>query len=65
MAFRGPVISLTADQAVGRPGRRPEGPDLEYRVTGFVPPHTADDGLASFWLSEFQPGAWCSRASVT
>jgi hypothetical protein len=31
-------------------------------VTGHVPPHTVDDGLASFWLADFAPGEWRSSA---
>lgn len=32
-------------------------------MTGYVPPYTADDGLASFWLSDFAPGEWRSSAT--
>lgn len=57
--FYGHIVFLTSDQ-----GGRSSGPPTaeEYRVTAFVPPRTIDDGLASFWLSDFDPGAWRSRA---
>lgn len=32
-------------------------------MTGYVPPHTVDDGLASFWLADFAPGEWTSPAT--
>lgn len=56
--FFGHVVWLTAEQG-GRSSGPPHG---ELRATGFVPPHSADDGLASFWLSGFANGAWRSDA---
>lgn len=32
-------------------------------MTGYVPAHTAEDGLASFWLRDFLPGEWRSSAT--
>jgi hypothetical protein len=57
--FHGHVVWLTSDQG-GRSSGPPTG--AEYRVTGFVPPRTIEDGLASFWLVDFEPGAWRSPA---
>jgi hypothetical protein len=33
-----------------------------YAATAYVPPHTADTGLASFVLRNFDAGAWRSCA---
>ena len=61
--FRGWVVWLTADQ-----GGRNTGPPLPrsawpyYAATAYVPPHTADTGLASFVLRNFEAGAWRSPA---
>jgi hypothetical protein len=51
---------LTSEQG-GRSSGPPTGE--EYRVTGFVPPQTIEDGLASFWLRDFAPGKWRSSAT--
>jgi hypothetical protein len=58
--FHGHVVWLTSEQ-----GARSSGPPTgeEYRATGFVPPSTLDDGLASFWLRDFVPGEWRSTAT--
>jgi hypothetical protein len=61
--FRGWVIWLTAEQGgrdTGAPSPRPAWPF--YAATAYVPPHTADDGLASFVLRNFDAGAWRSGA---
>ena len=61
--FRGSVIWLTPEQ-----GGRETGPPVlcsawpYYAVTAYVPPHTADTGLASFILRNFDTGAWRSCA---
>ena len=61
--FRGSVIWLTPEQ-----GGRETGPPVlcsawpYYAVTAYVPPHTADTGLASFILRNFDAGAWRSHA---
>jgi hypothetical protein len=58
--FLGYVIWLTSEQS-----GRSSGPPTkdEYRATGFVPPYTAETGLASFWLRDFAPGTWRSSAT--
>lgn len=35
-----------------------------YAATAYVPPHTADTGLASFVLRNFDAGAWRSPAEA-
>ena len=61
--FRGSVIWLTPEQ-----GGRETGPPVlcsawpYYAVTAYVPPHTADTGLASYILRNFDGGAWRSHA---
>jgi hypothetical protein len=55
--FRGWVIWLTAEQGgrdTGPPPPRPAWPF--YAATAHVPPRTADDGLASFVLRNFDAG---------
>ncbi len=58
--FPGEVVWLTSDQG-GRPSGPPTGE--EYRATGYVPPFTAETGLASFWLKDFVAGSWRSAAT--
>ena len=61
--FRGSVIWLTPAQGgrtTGPPLPRPARP--YYAATAYVPPHTADTGLASFILRNFEAGAWRSHA---
>jgi hypothetical protein len=59
----GSVTWLTPEQ-----GGRKTGPPVPrtawpyYAVTAYVPPHTADTGLASFILRNFDAGAWRSYA---
>ena len=36
----------------------------EYRVTGYVPPHSVEGGLASFWLRDLAPGEWQGSCRV-
>ena len=61
--FHGLVIWLTPEQ-----GGRKTGPPVPgsawpyYAVTAYVPPRTADTGLASFILRNFHAGAWRSYA---
>jgi hypothetical protein len=61
--FRGSVIWLTPEQ-----GGRTTGPPEPgtawpyYAATAYVPPHTADSGLTSFILRNFETGAWRSHA---
>ena len=58
--IEGEVIWLTAEQ-----GGRETGPPKveEFQATAFVPPHTIDNGLASFFLKDFESGAWRSSAT--
>ncbi len=61
--FRGSVIWLTPEQGgrkTGPPVPRPGWP--YYAATAYVPPHTAQTGLASFILRNFDAGAWRSHA---
>jgi hypothetical protein len=61
--FRGWITWLTPEQ-----GGRETGPPIprttwpNYAATAYVPPHTADTGLASFVLRNFDAGAWRSYA---
>lgn len=61
--FRGWVTWLTPEQ-----GGRQTGPPIPrttwpyYAATAYVLPHTADTGLASFVLRNFDAGAWRSCA---
>jgi hypothetical protein len=61
--FRGWVIWLTPGQ-----GGRQAGPPIPRTTrhycaaTAYVPPHTADTGLASFVLRNFDAGTWRSPA---
>jgi hypothetical protein len=61
--FHGVLVWLTPEQG-GRAGG-PPAPHLDwphYAATAFVPPATADTGLASFVLRGFERAAWRSRA---
>jgi hypothetical protein len=62
--FRGTVVWLTLEQGgrVSGPPAPPAGED--YASTAFVPPRSVDEGLASFVLRGFQPGAWRSTAQA-
>lgn len=54
-----------ADSRTGRPHDRaaPASPGMAYyAATAYIPPHTADTGLASFILRNFDAGAWRSHA---
>jgi len=61
--FEGQVVWLTPEQG-GRDSGPPPPRDTwpHFAVTAFVPPHNADDGLASFVLRDFVERAWRSRA---
>jgi len=58
VTFEGEVVRLTPEQ-----GGRLSGPPTasEYPVTGFVPPSTIDNDLASFWRAGFKAGDWLRR----
>ncbi|WP_285490129.1 hypothetical protein [Amycolatopsis taiwanensis] len=60
--FRGRVVWLTAEQG-GRSSGPPRADDkVDYAANAFVPPHTAQSGLASFVLRNLTPGALVSLA---
>lgn len=60
--FGGEVVWLTPEQG-GRPkGPPPPSEDHDYAHTAYVPPHTAEAGMASFVLRGFAGGAWRSPA---
>lgn len=60
--FRGEVVWLTPEQG-GRASGTPVPSDAsDYAVTAFVPPHTVENGLASFALRGFTAGRWRSGA---
>ena len=64
LPFLGRVVWLTADQG-GRSSGPPVTPaEHDYAATGFVPPHTAETGLASFVLKTEHPGSWTSAAEA-
>lgn len=58
--FRGRIVWLTPGQG-GRAGGPPRTDD--YAANAFVPPCTADSGLASFVLRDAEPEAWVSPAA--
>lgn len=59
--FRGRVVWLTFEQGGRR--RLPTADDQhDYAANAFVPPRTAESGLASFVLREFTPHALVSPA---
>jgi hypothetical protein len=61
--FQGRVVWLTPEQG-GRMSGPPPGSveSGDYAATAYVPPQTAEDGLASFVLRITDPGAWISLA---
>ena len=63
--FRGWLVWLTPEQG----GRRSGPPELRddwphYAANAYVPPDTADTGLASFVVRGFTSGAWRSEAEA-
>lgn len=62
--FKGEVVWLTPEQG-GRTTGPPAPPDdQDYAVTGYVPPHDVQTGLASFVLRGFRHGQWRSPAEA-
>ena len=60
--FLGTVVWLTPEQG-GRSSGPPVSPNgQDFPATGFVPPRTANNGLASFVLRGFREGVWVSAA---
>ncbi|GIJ46202.1 hypothetical protein Val02_30880 [Virgisporangium aliadipatigenens] len=61
-AFDGHVVWLTPEQG-GRSSGPPATPAGErYAATAFVPPWTAETGLASFVMRVSDPSGWTSAA---
>ena len=60
--FRGTVVWLTPEQGGRSTGPPPPTSDFDYAHTAFIPPLTADSGLASFVLRGFTAEAWRSPA---
>ena len=64
LPFHGYVVWLTREQG-GRDSGPPRTPgDQDYAATGFVPPATADNGLASVVLRVSDQGAWRSAVDA-
>lgn len=62
LPFHGCITWLTEEQG-GRKSGPPATPDdQDYAATGFVPPSTAEDGLASFVLRVDDRSSWRSFA---
>jgi hypothetical protein len=60
--FYGRVVWLTPEQGGRSIGPPRPSTEQDYAHTAFVPPHTADTGLASFSLRNFEHDAWTSAA---
>jgi hypothetical protein len=58
--FQGRVVWLTPEQG-GRVSGPPAGSG-DYAATAYVPPQSAEEGLASFALRITDPQAWISLA---
>ncbi|MFJ7210692.1 hypothetical protein [Amycolatopsis sp. NPDC098790] len=61
--FRGRVVWLTAEQGGRTTGPPRADTEDDYMANAFVPPRTADSGLASFVLRDLSPGAVVSPAA--
>lgn len=64
LPFHGHVVWLTAEQGGRDAGPPPTPADQDYAATGFVPPATAESGLASFVLRVENRQAWRSPADA-
>jgi hypothetical protein len=64
LAFHGYVVWLTRDQGGRDSGPPPTPPGQDYAATGFVPPATAESGLASVVLRVLDRAAWRSEADA-
>ena len=62
LPFHGYVVWLTADQGGRSSGPPPTPLDRDFAATGFVPPATAQSGLASIVLRVSDRTAWRSAA---
>ncbi len=63
LPFRGSVIWLTPDQGGRSSGPPPTPPGHDYAVTAFVPPNSAQTGLASIVIRVDDRSAWRSAAT--
>lgn len=64
LPFHGYVVWLTRDQGGRDSGPPPTPAEQDYAATGFVPPSTADTGLASVVLRVEDRVAWRSPADA-
>jgi hypothetical protein len=62
--FHGRVVWLTAEQGGRKSGPPPTPETDDYAATAFVPPCTADTGLASFVLRVADRTSWTSEAAA-
>lgn len=62
--LKGTIVWLTPEQGGRSSGPPPSSADWDYAATAFVPPHTAETGLASFVVRSFKAGAWRSPAEA-
>jgi hypothetical protein len=63
LPLRGEIVWLTADQG-GRASGPPGAENQDYAATAFVPPSTAETGLASFVVRSAGRKAWRSEAEA-
>lgn len=63
LPFVGNVVWLRPEEGGRSSGPPPTPPEHDYAATAFVPPHTADTGLASFILRVEDRAAWTSPAT--
>ncbi|WP_086840616.1 hypothetical protein [Amycolatopsis kentuckyensis] len=61
--FRGRVVWLTPSQGGRTTGPPRPGETGTYAANAFVPPRSAESGLASFVLRDFEPGAAVTSAA--
>jgi hypothetical protein len=64
LPFHGHVVWLTREQGGRDSGPPPTPTEQDFAATGFVPPATAESGLASFVLRVEDRQAWWSRADA-
>ena len=64
LPFRGEVVWLTSQQGGRRSGPPPTPAGKDYAATGYVPPASISDGLASIVLRVVDRKAWRSAATA-
>ena len=64
LPFHGYVVWLTREQGGRDTGPPQTPPDHDYAATGFVPPATAETGLASIVLRVRDRTTWRSQADA-